>query len=49
MLIQNDLTAVDYYDLMMDNMFCNKLNYLPMCHILQRNCFGPLSEEGGLI
>ena len=41
---QNDLSAVDYHNLMMDNMFCNKLNYLPMCHILQRNRFGPLSE-----
>ena len=28
----------------MNNMLRNKLNYLPMCHILQRNCFSPFSE-----
>ena len=27
-----------------NNIFCNKLNYLPVCHILQRNHFGPLSK-----
>ena len=28
----------------MNNMFCNKLNHLFMCHILQRNRFSPFSE-----
>jgi hypothetical protein len=27
-----------------NNMLYNKLNYLPMCHILKGNCFGPLSK-----
>ena len=28
----------------MNNMLSNKLNYLLMCHILQRNRFGPFSK-----
>jgi hypothetical protein len=28
----------------MYNMFCNELNHISMCHILEGNCFGIFGE-----